>query len=385
MTHAKAQRGTVGPAMLSAALMAMTAGAAIAQDGPLQQGPLVFPTTPTEPETASGALTWDSPKTHQFGRIYDDGQHYHMFRFTNSGDAPLRILEARGSCGCTVPQVPDRVFQPGESGELRVIFDPANRAGDQKKRIDIKTDSESVPNDVLFIEAKVMPLTRLSPVSGAQFGQLEKGASKTVRLKLSGLGENFAVSAASVQETEFVTVEIEDSRTTELLGEAYTESTLAVTILPGAPVGPFRGDVVLNTSLPERSQVRVPFVSNIRGELSARPLRVSLGRVTPDQEIEQEFTVQSRLSTPFEIERVEVRGTLGPVSPEFSIEPVDESKRDAYRVTLTGTGDSSTSRYMGTLVVHTNLPDEPTLEIRYFGFNPEASASGAAGGVGRLP
>ena len=41
----------------------------------------------------------------------DDGVR--IFEFTNTGDAPLLIKDAKSSCGCTVPEWPKEAIMPG--------------------------------------------------------------------------------------------------------------------------------------------------------------------------------------------------------------------------------------------------------------------------------
>ena len=66
-----------------------------------------------------------------FGEIVQGTHVEHVFSFTNTGDAPLVITNARSSCGCTVPEYPREPVAPGESGELLVKFDGSGR-GDRK-------------------------------------------------------------------------------------------------------------------------------------------------------------------------------------------------------------------------------------------------------------
>lgn len=42
------------------------------------------------------------------------------FTFTNAGAEPLTITDVRSSCGCLVPALAKRVYEPGERGELTV-------------------------------------------------------------------------------------------------------------------------------------------------------------------------------------------------------------------------------------------------------------------------
>lgn len=95
---------------------------------------------------------------HDFGNIEEGLTVEHIFKFTNSGDAPLIISNAQGSCGCTVPQYPRNPIAPGETGEIKVSFNSAGRAGKQDKRVTLSANT--VPNTyVLNITSNVIAKT----------------------------------------------------------------------------------------------------------------------------------------------------------------------------------------------------------------------------------
>ncbi len=90
-----------------------------------------------------------------FGEI-DQGTHVeHIFKFTNTGDAPLVITRATSSCGCTVPEFTREAVAPGEEGELLVKFDGSGR-GTVSKNITVYTNTEK-GNEMLRIKANVKP------------------------------------------------------------------------------------------------------------------------------------------------------------------------------------------------------------------------------------
>jgi len=59
---------------------------------------------------------------HDFGQINKGTAVEHKFTFTNTGKAPLVIVDAKSSCGCTVPQYSKDPVAPGETGELLVKY-----------------------------------------------------------------------------------------------------------------------------------------------------------------------------------------------------------------------------------------------------------------------
>ncbi|MBS0011362.1 MAG: DUF1573 domain-containing protein [Bacteroidales bacterium] len=79
---------------------------------------------------------------HDFGTITEGENVGTIFRFTNTGDAPLIISSAATSCGCTVPKFSNKPVAPGESGTLEVVFDSSHREGKQTKTISVRSNAE---------------------------------------------------------------------------------------------------------------------------------------------------------------------------------------------------------------------------------------------------
>ena len=46
------------------------------------------------------------------------------FKFSNTGNAPLTIIEARGNCHCVHAKAPEKAIEPGDSSVISVSFDP---------------------------------------------------------------------------------------------------------------------------------------------------------------------------------------------------------------------------------------------------------------------
>lgn len=77
----------------------------------------------------------------EFGTVNEGEKVSHVFEFTNTGKEPLVISNARGSCGCTVPEWPKEPIAPGEDGQMKVIFKPKpGQVGDQRKTVTVKAN-----------------------------------------------------------------------------------------------------------------------------------------------------------------------------------------------------------------------------------------------------
>jgi len=77
-----------------------------------------------------------SKTTHDYGNIKYDGDPNCSFEFTNTGDEPLIISNAKGSCGCTVPEWPKEPIAPGAKGSIKVKYD-TKREGTISKTVTI--------------------------------------------------------------------------------------------------------------------------------------------------------------------------------------------------------------------------------------------------------
>ena len=93
--------------------------------------------------------------TVDYGEIERGAERLRTVSFTNTGDSPLVIKNARGSCGCTVPDWPKDPIMPGESSELSISYD-TNRLGNINRTIRVTTNEGSDPH-VLLIRGKVVP------------------------------------------------------------------------------------------------------------------------------------------------------------------------------------------------------------------------------------
>ncbi len=122
----------------------------------------VTPTNPTakpaEPAAPTGPTTVMSfgSLEHDYG-IIDAGEKVnHKYKFTNTGKEPLIISNAKGSCGCTVPNWPKEPIPPGGTGEIDVVFDSKGKKGKQSKRVTI-TANTSPAQTFLTIKGEVTP------------------------------------------------------------------------------------------------------------------------------------------------------------------------------------------------------------------------------------
>lgn len=91
--------------------------------------------------------------SHDFGKIFQNGNGKFSFKFTNTGKEPLIIQNVRSSCGCTVASRPNAPILPGETSEISVKYD-TRRIGVFHKNITVTSNADNA-SVVLYIKGEV--------------------------------------------------------------------------------------------------------------------------------------------------------------------------------------------------------------------------------------
>jgi hypothetical protein len=98
-------------------------------------------------------------ETIDYGKINKGSNGERIFSFTNIGDAPLIIQNVQSSCGCTIPEKPEKPIMPGKKGEIKVSYD-TKRVGGFSKQITI-TSNAKIARKVIKIKVLVEITTLL--------------------------------------------------------------------------------------------------------------------------------------------------------------------------------------------------------------------------------
>ena len=110
--------------------------------------------------------------TIDYGTIDKGSDPIRKFTFTNTGNEPLIIKNAKGSCGCTVPTYPKEPIMPGESNVIEVRYD-TNRVGAFNKTITLTTNETASETRTLTIKGDVKGDGAATPSVPASNGGLK--------------------------------------------------------------------------------------------------------------------------------------------------------------------------------------------------------------------
>lgn len=96
-------------------------------------------------------------ETFDFGTILEGEIIAHTFTFTNTGEEPLLISSAKGSCGCTVPAWPKDPIAPGETASITVEFNSKGKRGRRNQKVTI-TANTTLPQTFIYLTGDIEPL-----------------------------------------------------------------------------------------------------------------------------------------------------------------------------------------------------------------------------------
>ena len=108
---------------------------------------------PNEKQAANGPIMEFETSVMDYGLIEHNADGKREFVLTNTGNAPLIISNAKGSCGCTVPTWPKAPIAPGESASIGVKY-ATNRIGKFTKTITLTTNAPE-KTKILTIKGEV--------------------------------------------------------------------------------------------------------------------------------------------------------------------------------------------------------------------------------------
>ncbi len=157
-----------------------------------------------------------------------------VFEFVKTTTSPVRIIDARATCGCTVPQYTKDEIAPGDTAAITATYLASGRPGKFSKNIYVRTSAEPSVQQTLTVSGTVIgassTLASRYPVvagplrlksSTAAFGEVLRNKMKTlyieaynmstdtVRPQLSGLpdfitGQVIPAEVAPGEQTQIV-------------------------------------------------------------------------------------------------------------------------------------------------------------------------------------
>ena len=153
-----------------------------------------------EPRIEFQSLVYD------FGKVGPGQKLDGQFKFTNAGDAPLKITKVEKCCGA-VTKLDKEQLAPGESGVLEVTYTSSRMPGAMGKKLYVNTNDPATPKATLTIKAETVLKVDYEPKSLKML--LKDGQAECPKITLSST-DNKPFSITSFQASnDCLTAEID--------------------------------------------------------------------------------------------------------------------------------------------------------------------------------
>jgi hypothetical protein len=104
--------------------------------------------TALEDTTKYTQIQWIDSIDQQFGQLKPGKEVQITWRFRNVGDKPLIIEGVSASCGCTIPEKPEKPLLPGEEGVIKATFNGSG-SGVVAKQVHVTANTKPTKNHTL--------------------------------------------------------------------------------------------------------------------------------------------------------------------------------------------------------------------------------------------
>jgi hypothetical protein len=293
-------------------------------------------------------------KAHDFGPVPRGGKVRHDFVLTNQLQEPLTIVNVRASCGCTKGRTSATSVAPGQSAVIEAEMETTNFVGLKATTlfVSVVTASGREAEARLGVSSTILSDIVLNPGT-IDFGAVSRGQSPTQVLTIDRVG----LPSWRVEQMVSSSRVIRASLAETVRNGSSVTYVLKVTLKPDAPAGVVRDEIRLITNDPETGSIPIQVNAQIRGELSAKPGLLNLGRVSSAGGVQGRVLLTA--SKPFSIVSVSGDGD------GFHAAPVENSQKTVHMVAISFRPEETTTRgdLRRSFRIQSDLPGEPPVNI----------------------
>lgn len=235
---------------------------------------------------------------HDFGVVSRNAKTEYSFVIENCYEEEVRIVAVRSSCGCTNPVLTKKTLKSWEKGEIIAQFNTRAFIGTKTAEITVVFDRPYYSEVKLTVGGKIRSDVVVEP-GEIRFGDMEKGASKTVDLKLSYAGRKDWKITDVRGDSEFLEVRLDPAKRNGTL----TDYWMHIRLKENAPVGEISDELIVVTNDDKNEQFTLPVTGRIIPPVSISPAYVSLGDVGKGKSAQQRLVVRAKSS--FSITEIE--------------------------------------------------------------------------------
>ena len=281
----------------------------------------------------------------------------HDFLIRNDGDVPLQITDVRAACVCTVVDF-DKSIAPGQTGKVHAELDTATFNGPISKSVTVFTNDPDAAQLDLTLRAKVEPFIQAKPGYARYITvQGEEKTGTIAQTIWAPDGTSFDVTGVE-SPYPFLKTSFREAKPEERVPDVQGKQwRIEMTLSNDAAVGALADHVRIVTTHPKQKLVTIPVSGFVRPVIAVTPPVADFGQVELKEPLRRTFNVRNFATEPIKITSVE--GGMPGLKTE--LEPVTEGRE--YQLRLTLNPGMAKGPLSGKLVLHTDSPKRPIIEV----------------------
>ena len=258
-----------------------------------------------------------------------DKEPSHQFELTNVGNAPMRVVVTKRSCGCMSDSVPSPpIIEPGKTGLIEVGYKPKEgreKIGAQSFTVTLSTNDPSRPELALTVKTRLVRQVEVLP-RAIDFGSLAVRESAQNTFEINCYRDEITPAILSVESTSPL-LSLRQRSFDEM--EWGTRARYELVFKPGDHLGELRESVIVTSNDDEVPIVEIPVKATIPFPLEPTPRLILFGLVESEREVTKSVALASSDASTYDVARAVC------ADPRVTVAVESEPARDRWKLTAT--------------------------------------------------
>ena len=286
------------------------------------------------------------------GDVGPKSKHMFSYEFKNTGDKKLIISHVQSTCGCTIPELSKKDYEPGESGRINVTYEASSREGDTSKKIYVHSNDSINPRIGLTIKSNTVLKVSVFPKK-FDLSLVEPNAGMGKIYLKSVDGQEFAIKKLEVA-GKAVSCEFDPLvRASEFTLEPVVDFENLAKNLDGV--------IKISIDHPECDLLMVSY--NTKPKYEVTPARILFLNAKPGDKQKRELWIKSNYTDKVEIDSITM--------DKNTLEVIDSEERGAMiklTVEMTAPEKEDAASKLFTDELQINLKNGEKLEVKCSGW-----------------
>ncbi len=210
-----------------------------------------------------------------FGEADQHTKVTHVFKFKNTGNADLKLVNVRPTCGCTVPKWSRDPVPPGGTGEIEIVYNTENDINRISKMIKIETNEPEKKITTLEIRGNVRGYLVVLPNNGINFGNVESGYKFARKVKIyPDRADSLKIKQVTKTNGDFFDFKTNIQK--DRINNVDKDVMMIEVTLKSGYIGPQRGEIIVETEHTQAPRLSIQITANIKSKITLSRNKVNL-------------------------------------------------------------------------------------------------------------